>query len=119
VAVHNELGKLGEELAASYLVEQGYTILERNWFSHKAEVDIIAQKSDVLVIVEVKTRTNSDYGAPQNFVDQKKIKLLVQAVNKYVTVKNIDLIIRFDIIAVINDATNHKIEHLKDAFYYF
>jgi len=119
MAEHNELGKLGEDLAADYLRKEGYEIIERNWVFKKAEVDIIAQKDNILSVVEVKTRTNLDYGDPQSFVNSKKIKLLVSAVDEYVSVKNLDLTVRFDIIAISKDATFCKIVHLQDAFYYF
>lgn len=119
MAEHNDLGKLGEDLAVKYLLEQGYEILERNWVFQKAEVDIIAQKNEVLIIVEVKTRSNLEFGNPQDFVNPKKIKLLVKAVNEYVIVNDFDCSTRFDIIAVKKDATKFEIEHLQDAFYYF
>ena len=64
MAEHNELGKIGEELAVDFLTEKGYEILETNWTFQKAEVDIIAQKGNVLAIVEVKTRSSSDFGSP-------------------------------------------------------
>ncbi|ESU29872.1 hypothetical protein FLJC2902T_03500 [Flavobacterium limnosediminis JC2902] len=99
--------------------KEGYEILERNWFFQKAEVDIIAQKNNILAIIEVKTRTNLDFGNPQDFVNPKKIKLLVKAVDEYVSRKEQEFTVRFDIIAVSKDATFCKIEHLKDAFYYF
>jgi len=119
MAEHNDLGKLGEEAAADYLRKQGYTILERNWRFQKAELDIIAQKDNCLAIVEVKTRSTSDFGNPQDFVNSKKIKLSVKAVNEYVSLKNIEVNVRFDIIAVIRHATNFEILHLEDAFYHF
>jgi putative endonuclease len=119
MADHNDLGKLGEDLAVEYLQKNEYEIVERNWTFQKAEVDIIAKKQNILAIVEVKTRSTLDFGDPQNFVNQKKIKLLVKAVDEYVTQKELDFSIRFDIIAVFKDATNYKIEHLQDAFYYF
>ncbi|KGO90327.1 YraN family protein [Flavobacterium suncheonense] len=119
MAAHNELGKQGEEAAVVFLKKEGYEILERNWVFQKAEIDIIAKKNDVLAIVEVKTRSNTEYGDPQNFVNQKKIKLLVKAVNEYVGTKNLDFNIRFDIIAVKNDATKLQVEHLENAFYHF
>ena len=56
MAEHNELGKLGEELAVDFLIEKGYEILETNWRFQKAEVDIIAQKENILAVVEVKTK---------------------------------------------------------------
>lgn len=119
MAEHNELGRRGEELAVEYLLKNKYVIVERNWVFQKAEVDIIAAKENVLAIVEVKTRSTSDFGDPQEFVNQKKIKMLVKAADEYVNLKNLSTEIRFDIIAVSKDATNYKIEHLQDAFYYF
>ncbi|WP_343623027.1 YraN family protein [Flavobacterium lindanitolerans] len=119
MAVHNELGKQGETLAVEYLQKEGYEILETNWVFQKAEVDIIALKGDVLAIVEVKTRSNLEYGLPQEFVKPKKIQLLVKAVNEYVIVKNLDVNVRFDIISIHKNAENFTIKHLIDAFLHF
>jgi putative endonuclease len=119
MAEHNELGKLGEELAEDYLKQNGYTILETNWTFQKAEVDIIAQKEDVLAIVEVKTRSSLDFGLPQDFVKPKKISLLVKAVNEYVITNDLEVSVRFDIIAVFKEDGDFKVEHIEDAFYHF
>ena len=119
MAEHNDLGKLGEDLSVEFLQKNGYTILEINWTFQKAEIDIIAQKENVLVIVEVKTRSSIDFGSPQDFVKPAKIQLLVKAVNEYVISNDLDLEIRFDIIAVYKEGKNHKIEHIEDAFYHF
>ncbi len=119
MATHNELGKKGEQLAVEYLQKKGYKILNRNWRFKKAEVDIIAQKKDVLAVVEVKTRSTDYFGNPQDFVNQKKIQLLVEAINEYVTSKDLDCEVRFDIIAILKNKSTFKIEHLKDAFLYF
>ncbi len=119
MAEHNDFGKNGEELAVEFLIKNGYNIVERNWRYQKAEVDIIAQKKDVLAIIEVKTRSSSAYGNPQDFVKPKKIKLLVNAINEYVVSKNIDVQVRFDIIAIINQNNHIEIEHLEDAYYIF
>lgn len=119
MAEHNELGKKGEELAVAYLREEGYTILERNWVYKKAEIDIIAQKEAILAVIEVKTRSSIDFGLPQDFVKPKKIQLLVKAVNAYVNYRDIDLDVRFDIIAVQKNGESFAVEHLTDAFYHF
>src|SRR6478735_1295611 len=100
MAQHNELGKLGEEMAVAFLQKNGYSILETNWTFQKAEVDIIAQKDNVLAVVEVKTRSSIEFGLPQDFVKPKKIQLLVKAVNEYVVSNNLDVDVRFDIIAI-------------------
>ena len=119
MAEHNELGKLGEELAVKFLRKNGYEILETNWTFQKAEIDIIAKKETILAVVEVKTRSSLEFGLPQDFVKPKKIQLLVKATNEYVNSKNLDFEVRFDIIAVHKEDKSFAIEHLKDAFYHF
>ena len=119
MADHNDLGKLGEELAVDFLQKKGYEILETNWTFQKAEIDIIAQKENILAIVEVKTRSSNDFGLPQDFVKPKKIQLLVKAVNEFVIIKNLEVEVRFDIIAILKNGKEFKIEHIEEAFYYF
>lgn len=119
MAEHNDLGKLGEELAVEYLQKSGYAILETNWTFQKAEIDIIAKKENILAIVEVKTRSSLDFGLPQDFVKPKKIQLLVKAVDAYVIEKDLDINVRFDIIAIHKEGKSFAIEHLIDAFYHF
>lgn len=119
MAKHNELGKLGEEMAVAFLQKNGYTILETNWTFQKAEIDIIAQKDDILAIVEVKTRSSIDFGLPQDFVKPKKIQLLVKAVNEYIISNDLDINARFDIIAIHKEKNEYHLEHLEDAFYIF
>ncbi len=119
MADHNDLGKLGEELAVDYLLAEGYDILETNWIFDKAEIDIIARRENTLAIVEVKTRSSLDFGLPQEFVKPKKIQLLVKAVNEYVDRNDLDVNVRFDIIAIHNEQGKFNVEHLPDAFYHF
>ena len=119
MAEHNELGKFGEELAVEFLQKNGYDILETNWTFQKAEIDIIAQKGNILAVVEVKTRSSIEFGLPQDFVKPKKIQLLVKAVNEYVISNDLDVEVRFDIIAVYKEDKTYKIEHIDDAFYHF
>lgn len=119
MAQHNDLGKLGEEMAVEFLQKNGYEILETNWTFQKAEVDIIAQKDNILAIVEVKTRSSLDFGLPQDFVKPKKIQLLVKAVNEYVISNDLDVEVRFDIIAVHKEGKKFELEHILDAFYHF
>jgi putative endonuclease len=119
MAEHNELGKFGEELAVEFLQQNGYAILETNWTFQKAEIDIIAQKENTLAVVEVKTRSSIEFGLPQDFVKPNKIQLLVKAVNEYVISNDLDVEIRFDIIAIYKQENIYKIEHIEDAFYHF
>ena len=116
---HYELGKKGEQLAVDYLTKEGYKIEERNWRFQKAEIDIIASKQETVISVEVKTRSSRDFGNPQDFVNSKKIKLMVVAMNEYVLMKNLDIEVRFDIIAITKIKEEFDINHIKDAFLYF
>ena len=100
--------------------KNGYDILEQNFYFHKAEIDIVAQKNkETIVVVEVKTRNSNFFGNPQDFVSPSKIKLLVKAANEYIISKNLDVEVRFDIIAVIKNKREEKIEHFENAFYHF
>ena len=119
MAEHNELGKLGEEMAVEFLRKHGYTILQTNYTFQKAEIDILAQKENTLAVVEVKTRSSLDFGLPQDFVKSKKIQLLVKAVDAFVNEKDLDMEVRFDIIAINKEGNSFVIEHLIDAFYHF
>lgn len=119
MAQHNDLGKQGEALAVEFLQKEGYEILETNWTFQKAEIDIIAQKENILAVVEVKTRSSIDFGLPQDFVKPKKIQLLVKAVNEYVIQNDLDCKVRFDIIAIHKKGLEMLVEHLEDAFYHF
>ena len=119
MAAHNDLGKEGEKLAVDFLLKNNYKILEKNYRYLKAEVDIIAQKGPILAAIEVKTRTTNYYGNPEEFVNPKKIKLLISAIDNYVIERDIDVEVRFDIIAIITNNKETKIEHLEDAFLHF
>lgn len=119
MAQHNELGKKGEELAVAHLVKAGYEIVARNFTYQKAEVDIIARKDNVLAVVEVKTRSTPDFGDPQDFVKKKQINQLVKAIDYFVNEHNLDVEVRFDIVAIIKNKSGTRIEHLTDAFLHF
>ena len=120
MAYHNELGEWGEEFAATYLLKLGYTILERKYTFQKAEIDIIAQKeSDTLVVVEVKTRNSAVFGDPQSFVSKKKVQQLVKAANHYIVSNNMDVEVRFDIIAILKNKKEEQLDHIENAFYHF
>jgi putative endonuclease len=120
MAQHNQLGKQGEELAVKHLLKNGYKIVERNYRYHKkGEIDIIAQNNDTLAVVEVKTRSTDDFGDPQDFVKPRQIKRLVEAIDVYVVERDLDVEVRFDIIAIVIEQSNVKLTHFEDAFYFF
>lgn len=119
MAIHNDLGVLGEQLATEYLTEQGYKVLEKNWRYLKAEIDIIAIKQNTLAIVEVKTRSSTFFGNPEEFISKSKIKLLIMAANRYVEHKNLDVEVRFDVIAIVKNKHKTEITYIKEAFLAF
>ncbi len=118
MALHNEYGRSGEDVAAEYLERQGYLILDRNWYFGHKELDIVAQKDECLIIVEVKTRRRNTYGRPEEAVTPRKIGRLVLAANAYVRSHYIDMPVRFDVIAIshLGEGTREKVEHYQDAF---
>lgn len=83
MASHNDLGKEGEEMAAKWLVEKGYTLLHRNWRYSHYEIDIIAVKNDKLHIIEVKARKGNHFGNPEDSVTKKKFKDLQRAADEF------------------------------------
>ncbi|MEP2281351.1 YraN family protein [Maribacter sp.] len=116
---HNEFGKEGEQIAVDYLKKKGYAIKYKNYRYLKAEVDIIASKDDVLIIVEVRSRSTDFFENIAETVTPKKIKLLVMAADHYVTDNNLDVEVRFDIITILKNKSKFELEHLESAFYHF
>ncbi len=118
MAKHYQIGKAGELLAARFLIEKGYTILERNWRFSKAEVDLIARDDETLVFVEVKTRSTDYFGKPEEFVSPQKERLLAEAASVYMEQIGHQWAIRFDLVSVIyRHEQDFAIEHLEDAFF--
>ncbi len=113
MAEHNILGTKGEEIAVDFLKNRGYEILHTNWRKGRYELDIIARFKEELIVAEVKTRSKNSLISPEEAVDRRKIRHIVSATDKYIKCFNIDLPVRFDIIAI----SGNEIEHLEDAFY--
>ncbi len=117
MADHNDFGKLAEELAENFLVQKNYKILAKNYRYQKAEIDIIAQFENQIIIVEVKARATDAFMLPQEAINKKKIRLIVSAANYFLEDNNIDLEARFDAITVLpNDLGKLEITHLENAF---
>ncbi|MBP1637431.1 MAG: hypothetical protein H6Q18_220 [Bacteroidetes bacterium] len=116
MAEHNDLGNLGEERAQAYLRQKGYKIRETNWFAGKLEIDIIAEKDDWLVIVEVKTRSTEFFEHPKEAITNRKIQNLVNAAHEYIFRTDWQGETRFDVISVIPHGQQFIIEHIEDAF---
>ena len=120
MADHNDLGKIAEDLAAEYLVKNGYKILVRNFRYQKAEIDIISEKDNLIIVTEVKARSTDFFILPQEAVTKGKIKLIVTAANHFMEEFNKNKEVRFDIITVLPDQKgNLEIEHILDAFQAF
>ena len=107
MAIHNILGKAGEDAAAKYLEQNGYTIRDRNWRKNHLELDIVADKDKELIIVE----------GPQDAVNWQKIRRIVVAAEAYIKHFCLDAPVRFDIITAVGEPGAFRIEHLKEAFY--
>lgn len=116
MAEHNELGRIGEDEAAFFLSMKGYRLLERNWRIGHLEIDIIAENCGQIIVVEVKTRHNTDYGDGFAAVDIQKQKFLIHAAKAYMTIHKLDTSLRFDVITVVGERAPFTISHYKNAF---
>ena len=115
MAAHNELGKWGEDIAATFLEEKGFQIIERNWKSGHHDLDIVAKEGNALVIVEVKTRRNRLFGNPEEAIDYKKRNSLQSAINHYVKTHRFGSSVRFDIISIVGTiGSKPEIDHIID-----
>jgi len=113
-----ELGNKGEDLACQHLIALGYNILERQWRFSKLEIDIIAKDGDILVFVEVKTKSYNYYGEPEESVSKRKESLIIDGAFQYMEKVHHEWEIRFDIISILMDRDkNPIIRHFKDAFF--
>lgn len=117
MATHNTLGKEGEELAAAYLADKGYTVRHRNWRSGRKELDIVAEHEGELVVIEVKTRKNRLFGNPEDAVTERKIRRIIASTDAYLRKYSVDMPVRFDIITLVGEEAPFTIEHIEEAFY--
>ena len=103
MCLKQSLGKKGEEIATKYLEENNFKIIEKNFSCRQGEIDIVAHdlNSNELVFVEVKCRTNFNYGSPANAVDFNKQKHIIKVAEYYVFRNNLyNIAIRFDVIEI-------------------
>jgi putative endonuclease len=117
MAKHNELGKLGEQLAIKHLRGKGFQILEVNWYFGHHEIDIIARDGEMLVVVEVKTRATDVFGEPEMAVNKQKQRSIVKAADAYLQQHDLNIETRFDVVSVIITPNERRIFHIDDAFY--
>ena len=123
MAEHNELGNLGEERAQAYLREKGYTIRHTNWHNTtpsgaegKLELDIVAEKEGLLIMVEVKTRSTETFEHPADAITKRKIRNIINAAHEYIFQFDWQGETRFDVMSVIPHGQDFLIEHIEDAF---
>ena len=112
-----EKGKAGEDLAAQFLIEKGYQILARNYRFKRSEIDLIAQKDNCLVFVEVKLRTTDAFGYPEEFVNEKKAAKIMEGADQYIYELKWKGNIRFDIVAIRQIKDQTELVQIEDAFY--
>lgn len=118
MATHNDLGRKGEALAKAHLEDNGYEIMDENWCHGKAEIDLIAYKDRHIIFVEVKARSGTAFGQPEDFVNLRKQKLLSIAAGEYLYLMNHQGEVRFDIIAILFDRNgSYQLNHIEDAFW--
>ncbi len=118
MAKHLDTGKHGEEIAVAHLQSLGFEILETNWRHRRWEVDIIAQEANILVFVEVKTRSYDYFGKPEEFVTQAKQRHLATAAAAYMELHGHEWAIRFDVVAVLKQKnSSFSVELIRDAFF--
>jgi putative endonuclease len=111
------LGQKGEDLALKHLEDKGYKLRHRNWKAGRHEIDIIAEKRDLIVFVEVKSRNDNYKMHPVTAVTKEKQKSIIYAADNYIQRYNIDKESRFDVITVITKGDGFEIDHIEDAFY--
>ena len=117
MATHNDLGKAGEEMAANWLSEKGYSILHQNWRHSYHEIDIIAAKGKFLHFIEVKTRKASTVGHPEDSVTKKKFKSLKKAADEYLFLNHGHRWIQYDILSItLGKGGNTEYFLLEDVF---
>lgn len=114
---NDEIGSIGEKIAVEYLRQKNFKIITTNWYCNHKEIDIIAEDSGFIVIVEVKTRSKNYAETPLNAISKQKQKFLVEAAQQYIEKYDIDKEARFDVISIILDGPNYELEHIDDAFY--
>lgn len=108
------LGQDGEDFAVEYLIKNNYTIIERNFSCRQGEIDIIAQDANELVFIEVKTRSNSNYGNPIDAITPYKIKHLMKSIQYYLYIHHLEnSFVRIDVIEVYSRQNGFEVSQIK------
>ncbi len=112
------LGRSAEDLAARYLAQEGYEIIDRNWRNRWCEIDIIAARQGVIHIIEVKYRKNTRYGYAAEYISHDKAARLVRAALSWTWSHNFNGDYQIDVIAVEGPMTAPQISHIPSAISY-
>jgi putative endonuclease len=117
MAAHNDLGKRGEDIAKEFFTSKGYKIRDSNWRSGNYELDFIAENTDSVVMVEVKTRTSTTFGQPIDFINDAKMKRTLQAAHNYILYHKIEKNVQIDVVSIVCDKESdaYRLEHFPDA----
>ena len=107
----------GEDLATEFLKQKGFEVLERNFRYKHSEIDLIVSRGNWLVFVEVKTRTSIAFGYPEEFVDYKKKRKILEGALEYMYMKDWQGNVRYDIVSINIVRGRPEIHHIEDAFY--
>lgn len=109
-----KFGSVGEKLAQVFLLNKGYEIVDTNFYSRGGEIDIVAQKDNILVFIEVKTRSNFKYGTPAMAVNLTKKKHLRSTAKVYIYINRLyGYDVRFDVIEVLIKDGKCEINHIE------
>ena len=112
-----EVGKLGENIAKSFLKKEGYKIIEENFWCRYGEIDIIAKEEEYIVFIEVKLTTNNSFINPQEKVDYTKRKHLIKVARYYLSKHQKEFNFRFDVVAICNYKHNREVNLIRNAFF--
>lgn len=119
MAEHNLLGEKGEDLAVDFLKGKGHQIIERNWRFSGYEIDIITEVDEFIVFVEVKTRSSSEWGNPEDAIGKQRMRRMINGASNYLKLNCIDKPARFDVVSIVMYNKEKEIEYFEDAFLAF
>lgn len=108
-------GSWGEEQAAVFLIKKGYLLLDKNWRARPGEIDLVMKDGNQIVFVEVKARSGTRFGYPEEAVDDRKVEALVEAGQKYIDSHGLDDNWRIDVVSIIGSPSSgvRDIKHIK------
>lgn len=110
-------GKIGERIAADYLVHEEYEIIDRNWRIKEGEIDIVARVGNTIVFVEVKTAFSDKFGDPEEWVNTAKRRQIGKIAGAWIDKHNPDdCVYRFDVVALHKVPGGFDIRHIENAF---